>query len=397
MQGLAAKRPAVAQIPSLTPLRGLAALFVVAFHLQFFIPNLHYEATVPAFLMGYLWVDFFFVLSGFIIAHVYGRGLEDGIRGFRYGAFLYARWTRVYPLHFAVVLAFVAFEFFQMGLHHGLGLLPGLNAFTGHHAVSGIFSQLFLVNSIGLHDRLLWNYPSWSISAEFFAYLAFPVLFVALNRRSAVVSWLAFSILLGLLNLMALSNGGRLALHYDYGAVRCLLEFSIGILTYQAYRSQHLRSWIASDAAFLTVFGLILIGMMTYVRDILLIPAFAVLVLSAARNEGVVARVLATRTLTHLGNISYSIYMVNILLFQIVNTVSKLTTGAQFGKDFGMGEAWLAWFAAMALVIAVSSWTHRHIERSAETYLRRLRWNRGPAEEQETALATGQPVGASGA
>jgi peptidoglycan/LPS O-acetylase OafA/YrhL len=83
MQGLAAKRSAVAQIPSLTPLRGLAALFVVAFHLQFFIPNLHYEATVPAFLLGYVWVDFFFVLSGFIIAHVYGRGLEDGIRGFQ--------------------------------------------------------------------------------------------------------------------------------------------------------------------------------------------------------------------------------------------------------------------------------------------------------------------------
>ena len=397
MQGLAAKRSAVAQIPSLTPLRGLAALFVVAFHLQFFLPNLHYEATVPAFLMGYVWVDFFFVLSGFIIAHVYGRGLEDGIRGFRYGSFLYARWTRVYPLHFAVVLAFVAFEFVQMGLHHGLGLLPGLDAFAGNHAVSGIFSQLFLVNSIGLHDHLMWNYPSWSISAEFFAYLAFPLLFVALNRRSAAVSWLAFSILLGLLNLLALSNGGRLALHHDFGAVRCLLEFSIGILTYQAYRSEQLRRWIASDAAFLTVFGLILIGMMTYVRDILLIPAFVILILSAARNEGTVARLLATRSLTHLGNISYSIYMVNILLFEIANTVSKVVTGARFGKDFGIGESWLAWIVAMALVIAVSTWTHRTVERSAQIYLRRLRWNRRSAASRETALAVAQQAGASGA
>jgi peptidoglycan/LPS O-acetylase OafA/YrhL len=136
---------------------------------------------------------------------------------------------------------------------------------------------------------------------------------------------------------------------------------------------------------------------MTYVRDILLIPAFVTLILSAARNEGTVARVLATRTLTHLGNISYSIYMVNILLFEIVNVASKLITGARFGKDFGIGESWLAWFAAMALVIAVSTWTHRHVERSAEIYLRRLGWNRRPAEEQETALAAGQQVGASGA
>ena len=79
------------------------------------------------------------------------------------------------------------------------------------------------------------------------------------------------------------------------------------------------------------------------------------------------------------------------------NPCSKLTTGAQSGKDFGVGEAWLAWFAAMALVIAVSSWTHRHIERSAETYLRGLRRNRRPAEEPETALAAAQQVGTSGA
>jgi peptidoglycan/LPS O-acetylase OafA/YrhL len=383
MQGLTAKRAAVAQIPSLTPLRGLAALFVVAFHLQFYIPNLHYEATVPAFLMGYLWVDFFFVLSGFIISHVYGQWLEDGIRGFRYKSFLYARWTRVYPLHFVVVIAFVAFEFFQMGLHQALGVLPGFQAFTGGHAASGIFSQLFLVNSIGLHDRLMWNFASWSISAEFFAYLAFPVFFFALSRRSAAVSWLAFSILLGLLNFLALTNGGRLALHHDFGAVRCLLEFSIGILTYQSYRSHHLQRWIASDAAFIAVLGAILVGMMTYVRDVLLIPAFAVLILTAARNERVIARLLATRALVHLGNISYSVYMVNILLFEIVNMSAKWMTGSRFGEEFDIGASWLAWFAAMALVIAISSWTYRYIERPAEAYLRGMQRKRRSTEERE--------------
>jgi peptidoglycan/LPS O-acetylase OafA/YrhL len=333
--------------------------------------------------MGYLWVDFFFVLSGFIISHVYGQWLDEGVRGFQYRSFLYARWTRIYPLHFAVVIAFVAFEFFQMGLHHALGVLPGFQAFTGGHAVSGIFSQLFLVNSIGLHNRLMWNFASWSISAEFFAYLVFPVLFVALSRRSAAVSWLAFSILLGLLNFLALTNGGRLALHHDFGAVRCLLEFSIGILTYQAYRSQHTQRWIASDAAFIVVLTLILVGMMTYVRDVLLIPAFAALILTAARNEGAIARVLATRALVHLGNISYSVYMVNILLFEIVNMSSKWMAGSRFGKDFGIGYSWLAWFAAMALVITVSSLTYRHIERPAEAYLRGLRWKRRSTEERK--------------
>jgi peptidoglycan/LPS O-acetylase OafA/YrhL len=361
----------VVQIPSLTPLRGIAALFVVAFHLHFYVPNLHYASTVPAFLLGYLWVDFFFVLSGFIIAHVYGHGLRSGDRGFRYGAFLYSRWTRIYPLHFAVTVAFVGFELVQVALHQGLGLLPGFEAFSKSHTIAGIFSALFLVEAMGVHDRLLWNFASWSISAEFVAYLAFPVLFLALNRCSAVVSWLAFSVLLLLLNLLALTNDGRLALHHDYGAVRCILEFSIGILLYQAYRSGSLRAWLATDAVFLAVFGLILVGMMTYVRDVLLIPAFALLILAAARNEGAVSRVLASRPFTHLGEISYSVYMVNILLFQVVQVGWLVAMGAAFGHGFGMGQAWLAWLAAMGLVIVVATWTHRVIELPARAWLRR--------------------------
>jgi peptidoglycan/LPS O-acetylase OafA/YrhL len=274
----------------------------------------------------------------------------------------------------------------QVGLRHGLDLLPGFQAFSESHTVPGIFSALFLVEAMGVHDRLLWNFPSWSISAEFVAYLAFPVLFTALNRRSAVVSWLAFSVLLYLLNLLALGNGGRLALHYDYGAVRCLLEFSIGILVYQAYRSDRMRAWLATDAVFLVVFGLILVGMMTFVRDVLLIPAFAILVLAAARNDGAVSRVLASRPLTHLGEISYSVYMVNILLFQVVQVGWLIAAGEPFGRDFGMGQAWLAWLAAMALVITVSTWTHRAIEVPARAWLRRHRPGGRSRREPEGSL-----------
>ena len=146
-------------------------------------------------------------------------------------------------------------------------------------------------------------------------------------------------------------------------------------------------------ASFVVVFGLILVGMMTYVRDVLLIPAFAALVLTAARNDGAVSRALASRPLTHLGEISYSIYMVNILLFQMVQVGWKLALGEPFGRAFEMGQAWLAWLAAMVLVIGVASWSQRAIELPARAWLRRHRpFRERPPREPEAALPLGSSV-----
>ena len=358
------------EIPSLTPLRGVAALFVVAFHLRFYIPNLHYQQTAPLFMFGYLWVDFFFILSGFIIAHVYGANLERGLSGFPYTRFLYLRWCRIYPLHAAVIAFFVAFELIAWALHASLAVVPGFEPFSQTHTLPGIATHLLLINSLHLHDKLLWNFPAWSISAEWIAYLAFPVLALALQRRTALVSWLGFVVLLGLLNLLALTNGGRLALHHDWGAVRCLLEFSLGILVHEAYRRRSLDSLLRSDAAFALTLSWILFAMGQWLRDILIVPVFAALVLCAARNEGLVKRAFATRPLRHLGEISYSIYMVNILIFQVVHFAWSAVGWGVFGANLSVGASWMVWLAAMGLVVAVSHASHRWIESPARAWLR---------------------------
>jgi peptidoglycan/LPS O-acetylase OafA/YrhL len=380
------------EIASLTPLRGIAALFVVAFHLRFWIPNLRYEATAPVFLFGYLWVDFFFVLSGFIIAHVYGAAVGRGPREFPYRRFLYLRWCRIYPLHAAVLAAFVAFELVCWALHAGLGVVPRFAPFSASHAVSGLVSHLLLVSSLHVHDRLMWNFAAWSISAEWVAYLAFPLLAWALRGRTALVGWLAFSVLLLLLNLLALTNGGRLAIHHDWGAVRCLLEFSMGILVHEAYRRGRFDRVLRSDAALLATLAWILLAMSHYVRDILIVPGFAVLVLCAARNRGVAARVLATRPLRHLGDISYSIYMVNVLIFQIVHFAWQAAGWGRFGATLSLAESWAVWLAAFGVVIAVSHLTYRWIEEPARAWLRR-RAPLGalPARDPAAGLAPARP------
>jgi peptidoglycan/LPS O-acetylase OafA/YrhL len=368
-------------IPSLTPLRGIAALFVVAFHLQFWVPNLGYLSTAPAFLLGYLWVDFFFLLSGFVISHAYGGWLTGGLRSFPHARFLYVRLSRVYPLHVAMLATLVGFELVQIGLH-SLGRLPGFEPFTGARTVPGILSNLLLINGWNLHDRLVWNFPAWSISAELAAYIAFPVIWLCLRALPAAFSWLAFTLLLAALNALALTNGGRLAIHYDYGVVRCLLEFSMGVLVYRAYRSRQLVRWLRTDVAFMLAMGWILALMATLARDVLIIPGFALLLLVAAHNTGIASRVLNSRPLTHLGDVSYSVYMVNVPIIIVFVTLWRAVTGERFGVGFDSVDAWAAWGAAVALVIAVATATHRHVEVPARASLRRvLRQREGTAPE----------------
>ena len=99
-------------IPSLTPLRGIAAVLVLLFHFMRpeYLPALTGGEEARAISKGYLWVDFFFVLSGFIITHVYRGEFFDGVSRARYGRFLLTRFARVFPLHAFMLGLFVAME-----------------------------------------------------------------------------------------------------------------------------------------------------------------------------------------------------------------------------------------------------------------------------------------------
>jgi peptidoglycan/LPS O-acetylase OafA/YrhL len=95
-------------LPSLTPLRGIAALWVVVFHYCWHLPALHVDRYTGAVYKGYLAVDLFFMLSGFVISHVYRRVFARQLTGQGYLDFLKARVARIYPLHLTVLLLFVA-------------------------------------------------------------------------------------------------------------------------------------------------------------------------------------------------------------------------------------------------------------------------------------------------
>lgn len=273
-------------------------MLVAGLHVLQGFPELAWLMRVFGY--GYLGVDLFFILSGYINAHVYFEEMKQPSGGcyFRY---LWRRLIRIYPVHF-VILALIASRHLIAG-----------NAWT--LPPDTLFLQLTLLHAWPAEIGLAWNVPSWSISAEWFAYLLFPALvpMVAQVRTSSVAFALAAATLVTM--CVALSAGGT-SLNSWSGApalLRVLGEFSCGILLWRAVVLS--RETIAGDVI---GFG----GTILFIAGIWLavpwqaFPFFmAMIVLGAATATGIYRRILTLRGFVWLGMISYSIYMCHTWVF----------------------------------------------------------------------------------
>src|SRR5438045_1601219 len=158
-------------VPALTGIRALAALLVLGMHTEQNVPC-GLDSFLPFLARGYLGVDFFFVLSGFIITHVYFASIAHPSRG-AIQIFLWHRLIRLYPVHVTVLAALVVL----VGLAHAAHV--PLNH-PEEWRLGDIPWQVTLLHAWGVTAKPGWNVPSWSISAEWFAYLLFPLLAPAL-------------------------------------------------------------------------------------------------------------------------------------------------------------------------------------------------------------------------
>lgn len=307
-------------IETLTSLRFLAALWVLLLHFANDI-GLDHEARTQFIESGKLGVDFFFVLSGFIMAHVYLKAMEAG--RFNFVDFIKKRFARLYPLHLATFL-------FVAGLV-GAGSLAGMPPGEPEaYEWSSVLPNLLMIHAWGMEGRLTFNYVSWSISAEWFAYLTFWPLALLTIRLSparmlaAALTWFFI--------LYALSTpvfGRQLTfLTFDFGVVRILPEFLIGIALYRVSRDWDLSRFGRWTAACLVV-ALVAIAHFGW-GDWLAVPILAALIFAAAscERQGGVAW-LRTRPLIYLGEISYSIYMVHGIVLTLWFKVLAMTIGIE--------------------------------------------------------------------
>ncbi|MDX1650214.1 MAG: acyltransferase, partial [Myxococcota bacterium] len=173
-----------AEIPSLTGLRAVAALWVLGYHLRPVLHQLFPGYGNQLLADGYLGVDVFFVLSGFILAFNYGGRLASRSD---YAVFLGHRIARIYPLHVVVLLGMVA-VFLGAGAL-GLQVREEERFALDYH----LPLHLTMTHAWGFEESLRFNQPSWSVSAEFFAYLLFPVFWWIASRADRTAALVALA------------------------------------------------------------------------------------------------------------------------------------------------------------------------------------------------------------
>lgn len=286
--------------------RGIAALAVVAFH---FRTKVGLDGQ-PFFDGMSLFVDFFFVLSGFVIFAAYGQRLGDGFNSAR---FLWLRLARIYPLHL-FTLALYLFVNVSFNYPESQIWFP-----APRESLDTIIGNLLLIQSWGFFSSLTWNKPSWSISAEFFAYLVFAAAVPIAGRKMWLICLVtAFASLL----FLVMFNGGKyLDTTWRFGIVRCLYGFSVGILAFQMHsQSPHFGRYLKRHRTLATIVEAAIIALTVYFISAahvgpltLAAPLlFALVVMVFAQEAGAFSAILSWRAFTFLGLISYSIYMMHM-------------------------------------------------------------------------------------
>ncbi|MNS00117.1 Acyltransferase family protein [compost metagenome] len=376
MQKNANERTGAADLPALTALRGVAALGVALFHIDVCLYYREMGTLLPkaasgVIANGYLWVDLFFILSGYVIHHAYRERLSTGRFGARAATFYRARFGRIYPLHLALTALLV------VATTVAGALWPMLKdgSWATYFAWSALPSNLLLTHAMSQHSYLSWNIVSWSIAAEWWCYAA-ALLAVPLMVRFGC--WLgAACIAAGGAVLVGLYLGlgrGTLDITYDFGIVRCLGGFLIGLGLYQICRiDASIPARLADGLAAASLAGLVAV-MHVGGLDLLAIPLFAVLVAALGASGGWMRRWFSMPILQYLGRISYSIYLVHGLVF-LGFWYAAPALGWRMQTP---AEAWLFAATFLGLTIVGATLTYRLIEAPS---LKWARSRRAPAPQ----------------
>ncbi|MEO8022967.1 acyltransferase [Polaromonas sp.] len=353
--------------------RGLAALFVALFHFG------HDANALSVVRNGYLFVDLFFVISGFVICSAYSTRLETAgdLR-----SFLIRRFGRLFPLLvFSTALYVLAKNLLvwakQAAITRGLGGQFERSDFAGYlfPGLGEVVSTLTLTHGMGIFDRLILNPVSWSISTEFYAYVLFAAVCLAFSgaARLAVyvvlsASGLAATIWASLHVHDCLQAGKCFDITYDFGFARCVGSFFLGALTYHFSRLVRLN---ANELQAVGLTGLVALFFVAEAWPMLVFASpllFALLVFSVSQDTGFAASMLKSKPFQVLGQRSYSVYMMHPILMIFVEPFARRTQGTVLIA--------VVVVAYLAILLLVSGWTYKFIEDPLRKWFNRIAGDR---------------------
>jgi peptidoglycan/LPS O-acetylase OafA/YrhL len=332
---------------------------------------------------GYLAVDFFFILSGFVLSYVYLQRME----GLTFLNFAGQRFSRLWPLHIVTLFLYLGL-FFLANTIVGNDLSDPL--LWGNSTPIAFVKNIFLVHDLGVNSPLTWNFPSWSVSIEIWVNFALFFAFVALayTKNSklvlVVIGGMVFTYftvdlynIFGGLNLGHSHDKVKQSVFYAR-LVRGFFEIFFGVLVYFGSKSLVAQTagfskttiLIQSLVEIALIAGLIMvICTPTGNTDVLGVFIFAaLLLLLSSAHETLSKTILSKPLFVFLGTISYAIYLGHMPVFEFFRQWPEM-----FGTVINPSiNAALYLFSAIASVFLVAIALHYYVEKPAQKWLRNL-------------------------
>jgi peptidoglycan/LPS O-acetylase OafA/YrhL len=250
-----------------------------------------------------------------------------------------------------------------------------------------IFANLLLIQSLHVFDFLTWNVASWSISTEFYTYVIFAACLVGFRKHAWIALLLA---MIGAPVLIATLSEHNMNTHYDWGIVRCVYGFAAGAMSWNVYKKWkgELGKWLSGSMVEWGALGLVVVFVSVAGTTLVSIAApyiFALVVLVFAFEAGAASAVLRLRPLVFLGTVSYSIYMTHVFVAKRMFDagiqlderwhISPFTRRQIDGGDVAFlgTQLWhgdIVYLVYLAMIIAMSYFTYRWIEKPAREWVR---------------------------
>lgn len=303
------------RISKLDGLRGLFSIMVVLFH----YPEEYMPKSMHAFFLireSYTFVDFFFVLSGFVIAYNY-----NSLSNFsEFNTYLNKRFIRLYPLLFYTVLVVFTFEIISNNFLSKFINNPESN----FSLLGGLADSLLLTNSTPILGNTPGiNHPSWSISSEIISYIVFGLVSILFRKRIKNIVLMAIIIT----SCAILFQSESFFSTGSYGFLRGLVSFSLGYFVYELnklkFKLNNVLEYLIPIVLVLVFYKLndlkkesidggLIFGMIT-------IPLFFSLsILTLLKTNGFISKLLDVRPFQFLGKISYSVYLNHAIIVVII-------------------------------------------------------------------------------
>jgi peptidoglycan/LPS O-acetylase OafA/YrhL len=349
---------------ALDGIRGIAAIVVAFFwHYKAFFETdkPFYSFGYWAYNYGWIMVDLFFILSGFVFFTVYDKMIQEHKMNVK--DFIVLRFSRLYPLHFLTLCIVLFFKVVQKLFDNTIYMWNGYR-----YSILDLFINIPMLQNGWLTTRYSFNAPSWSVSIEIMMYLVF---FYIFHNSGSTKKYLIHTFIMIYGGLVLYVSGWNTAF-FNGQIARGLMGFFLGIITAEMYN--YCKNNGKNKNIFLALCGIGILG--TTVLPVIIgynrIPLwvlittfvlFPSLIIFAAYSKPF-SKVLAIAPLRYFGDLSYSIYLWH---YPVVLIVRNIDNYFNMALDYSNNLFFVGYFL---IVIIISHISHYCFENPIQKYIR---------------------------